>query len=185
MTRPFRFKPSLADTRRANKAAHEYYAAISGKETPPEQAVLHADVRDKVSRPRKPRTDTDPLPESQVQKNIINMLMKHERVQYVLRTNSGSAGDSYVQFNALYLPHRFRVPWPGVTPDMRISDLHVILIDASLMAVECKPGDWKRSYGISDKAMREQAQENYLAHVRACGGIGIFATCVEDVGAVL
>ena len=188
MARKLGFKPSFQDQRRANKAAHEYYAAISGKETPPEQAILHADVKPKVARgARKPRDAADGLPESEVQKNIINFLMRHYRVVLVIRTNSGAVGADgrYIEFNHVYLPHRFRAEWPAVTPKMLISDLQVILTDAQFAAIECKPEKWMRSYGDSDKAVREQGQENYLLHVRACGGIGIFARSIDDVSAVL
>ena len=73
MARKLGFKPSFQDQRRANKAAHEYYAAISGKETPPEQAALHEDVRDKVARgPRKPRDAAEEPTEHQEQSALIS-----------------------------------------------------------------------------------------------------------------
>lgn len=183
-----RFRPSMSDQRRASKSSCDFYAAISGKDTPPEQKAIQATVRDKVARgPRPPRPPNSGDSEATVQKNIIAMLVKHPRVQLVIRTNSGAvnSGGYYVEFNHVFLPHRFRVPWPGVTPEMLISDLQVLLTDGIWMAVECKEEGWAQSQGEGAKAVRERGQAAYLAHVRACGGIGIFATCVGDVEGVL
>lgn len=183
-----RFKPGLADARRASKSGCDYYERISGQPTPPEQKAIQATVKDKVTRgPRQPRPPDDGDSEATVQKNIINMLVKHPRVQLVIRTNSGAvnSGGYYVDFNHIYLPHRFRVPWPGTTPDMLISDLQVLLTDGTWMAIECKESGWQQSQGNGDKAVRERGQAAYLAHVRACGGVGLFACSVGDVEAAL
>lgn len=189
MARNFKFRPSLADTKRANLAAMEAMAHPEMSDAGRQHlAELRASVKPKQERgPRKPRGVEDGESEATVQKNIIAMLVKHPRVQLVIRTNSGAvnSGGYYVEFNHVFLPHRFRVPWPGVTPDMLISDLQVLLTDGTWMAIECKEEKWTRTYGTSDKAIREQGQANYLAHVRACNGIGIFATCIGDVEAVL
>lgn len=189
MTRPFRFKPSPADQARAILSTLE--AMTSDRTTDEGRRLIdemRATVKPKQTRgPRKPRDASDGKAESEVQKNIIHFLMQHERVALVIRTNSGAvnSGGYYVEFNHVYLPHRYRVPWPGVTPEMLISDLQVLLTDGQWMAIECKESGWTQSQGTSDKAVRERGQAAYLTHVRACGGIGIFATGIGDVSAAL
>ena len=176
MARDLKFRPSLADTRRANKAAHEYYAAISGKETPPEQAILHADVREKVARgPRKPAVEGDGSEASNL-KEIIKFLCNHRLVAIVERHNSGMA------YNANGAPVVFHTIYTrGVNGErLKKSDITGMLITGRYFAIEVKNSSWTKP---TDE--REYQQENYLAHVRRFGGIGIFATCVEDVGAVL
>ena len=172
-----RFKPSFQDQRRANKAALDFYAAASGRETPKEQAALHADVRDKVSRPRKARTTGLLATEAEVQRAIIGYLCGHPRVALVERHNSGAVHDAqkgyYIEFHHLY-SRGFK------GEKMRKPDICGMLRDGRYYAIEVKRQGWRKP---SDQ--REIEQENYLLHVRACGGIALFATCVDDVGAVL
>lgn len=169
------FTASYADRRRQNKAALDYYAAVSGRDTPPEQAALHADVCDKITRgPRKPSN----IPtEAETQRAIIAYLCVHPKIALVERHNSGAVIDQqkgyYIEFHHLY-SRGFK------GEKMRKPDICGMLKDGRYYAIEVKREGWR---GPSDQ--REIEQGNYLAHVRACGGIGIFATGVDDVGAAL
>lgn len=173
MPRNLKFRPSLADTKRANKSALDFYASASGRATPPEQEALHADVKPKQTRgPRKPSL----LPsESEVQRSIIAFLCAHPKVALVIRFNSGAVSDGkyYVEF-----AHIYSRGFGG--EKMRLPDVHAMLRNGRPVWVEVKRGDWR---GVSGQ--REIEQENFLKHIRACGGIGIFAKSIDDVSAVL
>ena len=59
---------------------------------------------------------------------------------------------------------------------MRISDFWGILRDGRPLAIECKRRSWTKP---TDQ--REHEQAAFLQMVRDAGGVGIFATCAEDV----
>jgi len=177
------FAPSHADTLRANKKAMQHYAALSGRDTPGEQLSLQT-VRDKVTRgPRKPRTEAQGKSEGEVQKEILEFLGEHVSTHLVLRVNSGAvqSSDYYVQFNRVYLPWKYRVSFPQTQPKMAMPDLLAILVDGKLCAIEVKKQRWVQTLGDSDTAIRERQQANFLAHIRQCGGLGIFACSADDV----
>lgn len=57
MANNFKFRPGLADQRRASKSACDFYAATSGRETPAEQKAIQATVKPKQQRaPRQAST---------------------------------------------------------------------------------------------------------------------------------
>lgn len=172
MQRKLKFRPSLADTKRANKSAHEYYAALSGRETPPEQAALLAKVKPKQTREKKrPLTPS----ESDIQRAIIGYLCHHPKVAIVIRFNSGAVTDGkyYVEFA--------RIHTRGLQGEkLRLPDVYALLKNGRTLWVEVKRGGW-----TAPKDQREIEQRNFLHTVAACNGIGIFASSVDDVAACL
>jgi len=176
-----RFKPTLRQTIRSNTVALESLAHQFGVT---QQGAEHiAAMREEVSAAdakaaaRKPRTPYAGIPEAEIQKAIIRFLLQHPAVAMVERINSGAVyGDAgnFIRFHTLMLPKRYR------HIRMRVVDLNVMLNDGRRMAIECKRDGWKSPMGD-----REREQAAYLAHVREAGGIGIFATCVEDVAVAL
>ena len=166
------FRPSLRDQQRQIKTAMEGMARLYGKELP--DGAL-SDVKPKQTRTK---TVSDVKPESEVQSEIIDFLLQHPAVILVERINAGAvynANGGYIQFHHIYLPKRFKSS-PIERVKMRAADLSVTLIDAKRMVIECKREDWVRPCNE-----REYEQRNYLDHINAHGGIGIFANSVESV----
>jgi hypothetical protein len=163
-------RKSLKDTLRENAQAMRYYARMADK---PDVEIPDGSVR---RGPNKPRAADAPKLESHVQKEIIDWLLDSPHVAMVERHNSGTMqdGDRYVRFNIVMIPARLRPI--GNLQRVRKPDLDVMLKDGKRMVIECKREGWKLGNDI-----REREQENYLAHIRRFGGIGIFATCVRDV----
>lgn len=63
----------------------------------------------------------------------------------------------------------------GIWPQLVTAPM-VGQIIGRFVAVECKEPGWKKP-----KNEREVAQANFLGHVKALGGIGLFAQSVKDV----
>lgn len=95
MTRPVRFRPSLAQTRRANQNAMDFYRALSPREDAP-----RIDTGAKPKRAA-PTRSTEPL-ERDIQKAIRQLLRAHPLVAWHGRINRGAVQDArgnYVAFN--------------------------------------------------------------------------------------
>lgn len=167
------FKPSLNDQKRASLQAQQAMAHPGMSDAAKRHlAEFAATVKPKISRPRKPSLL---LTESEVQRAIIGYLCGHPNVALVIRFNSGAVQSDkyYVEFSHIYSR--------GFNGErLRLPDIYALMRDGRTLNVEVKRGDWR---GVSNQ--REIEQENYLRHVRACGGIGIFATCIEDVAVAL
>lgn len=176
MSRNFRFKPSLQDTKRASLAAMELMShdgmSPAGRE---HLNRLRAETMPKQARgPRKPSTVPT---EAETQRAIIAYLCVHPKIALVERHNSGAVHDAqkgyYIEFHHLYSR--------GFNGEkMRKPDICGMLKDGRYYAIEVKREGWTKPTDL-----REREQAAYLAHVRACGGIGIFACCVADVEVVL
>lgn len=193
MTRPTKpgarlsFRPSHADTKRAIQTSLAHLAAASGMPTPMEQLSIATAKPKRERGPNKPRTADMGKPESVVQKECLEYLCRHPRVHLAIRINSGAIQSDkyYVEFNRIYLPAKYRVTFPESPRKMRIPDVLILMDDARLFACEIKKEFWYRSHGTSEIAVREQEQWNFLEHVRAAGGIGIFACNVDEVRGAL
>ncbi len=169
------FKPSLRDQQRTNKLNMELYR--TGPEQHPDIVKLFADVKPKQTR-AKPGADGRKL-ESEVQLEIIKYLLQHPAVAMVERINSGAVyGESgnFIRFHHLMLPKK----WIGRFGRLRVVDLNVMMDDGRRLAIECKREGW-----LKPTDDREKEQANYLAFVKFCGGIGIFATSTEAVSEAL
>lgn len=174
MARNFKFRPSLADTKRANLAAFEAMAHDGMSDAGREHLEqLRATVKPK--RQRGPsRASTVPT-EAETQRAIIAFLCVHPKVALVIRFNSGAVQSDkyYVEFSHIYSR--------GFNGEkMRLPDIYALLKNGRTLWIEVKREGWTKP-----KDQREIEQANFLNHIRACGGIGIFATSVADVEAVL
>jgi len=168
-----KFKPGLRDQQRAVKAAMEGMARLYGT-TLPEGAL--SDVKDKIA--RGPRTVKTTKPESEVQSEIIDYLVRHPKVALVTRINAGAvfnANDAFIRFHHIYVPHQFKKSNIEKV-DLKISDLTVIMIDGKFCAIEVKEESW-----VKPCNEREYAQQRYLNHIDAHKGIAFFAASVDDV----
>jgi hypothetical protein len=162
--RTLKFKPSFREQLNANQRGLDMLADLSGKP----RIALHVPVAAK-KRARAGSTG-EPL-ERDVQAAIIAYLLHHPQVRLVERINSGTATDqsgNYVRFHTIY------------QKGLRKPDLDCMLADGRRMVIEVKRPGWTKP--INE---REEEQGNYLALIRSLGGIGIFATCIEDVQAAL
>jgi len=170
------FKPSLQDQRRASLQAQQAMAHDGMSDAAKQHlAEFAATVRPK--RTNRPRTESSGKLEGDVQAEIIKWLCRHPRVALIERINSGAVyGEqgNFIRFHHIYMP----LPYRHIK--MRVVDLNVMMTNGRRLAIECKREGWRRP---SDE--REREQENYLVHVRNCGGIGIFATSTEDVRVAL
>lgn len=158
-------KKPLRETLRENQKGLDMWAKMYGKEQ-----TVHIGVKPKreiVNHSAKHEL------EASVIADISKLLAHHPKVLFACRSNSGAAymtgrdgKDMPVTFNRI-----IRSP-----VQMRISDFWGILSDGRPFAIECKRRNWTKP---TDQ--REHEQAAFLQMVRDAGGIGVFATCAEDV----
>ena len=158
-------KKPLRETLRENQKGLDMWAKMYGKEQ-----TVHIGVKPK--REIKNHSDKHEL-EASVISEISKLLAHHPKVLFACRSNSGAAymmgrdgKEMPVTFNRI-----IRSPVA-----MRISDFWGILKDGRPFSIECKRRSWTKP---TDQ--REHEQAAFLQMVRDAGGIGIFATCAEDV----
>jgi hypothetical protein len=159
-----RGRKSLREIYADTNKADAFYAAMHGV-APQNQAEIRA--------PRKraaPGADGMPL-EADIQKAILGYLQLCPKVAFALRVNSGTfveRGDDgkerYIQANRL------------IKIKGRVVDVVGMLTDSRFFAVEVKRPGWTRP-----RNEREEDQEKFINAVKANGGIGLFATSVDDV----
>lgn len=159
-------KKSLRETRLINQESHNYYGKLYGK--PP-----MIDEHVKPKREIVNHTDASEL-EASVISEVSSLLAKHPAVLFAVRQNSGAAflkgrdgKDMPVWFYKI-------IESPC---NMRIADFWGILRGGGrLFAFEAKRRSWTKP---TDQ--REMEQSEFLNMIEACGGIGRFVTCAEDV----
>lgn len=161
-------KKPLRETLRENQRGLDYYAKMYGK---PQTVHIGAKPKREIVN----HSDKHEL-EASVITDISKLLAHHPNCLFACRSNSGAAymtgrdgKDMPVTFNRI-----IRSP-----VEMRISDfwgLHKDNFGMRLFAIEAKRRSWTKP---TDQ--REHEQAAFLQMVRDSGGIGIFATCVEDV----
>jgi len=158
-------KKPLRETLRENQRGLDYYAKMYGK-----PQTVHIPVKPKreiVNHSAKHEL------EASVIADISNLLAHHPKVLFARRNNSGAA--SMPGRDGKDMPVYFtRIIKSPVK--MRIPDIDGYFIDGRKFAIECKRRNWTKP---TDQ--REHEQAAFLQMVRDAGGIGIFATCAEDV----
>lgn len=132
-------------------------------------------LADKLNAPVGKHAKDVPL-ESTVLKDIIGYLRGRSDIGAIVRTNSGQAREEdhgkarFISFNHVY----------GKNENgelMRVLDIQCIQrTSGKLIAIECKRPGFKRPM-----RSHEFMQEAYIKHIRTCGGIAFFATCIADV----
>lgn len=151
--KPVRGRKSLRDILLENQAANNFYQAMLGGETPP-QVIKIPDAPKKRIKSDVPRTD---LLEKDIQKQILMLLKRHPKVQWVARFNSGTfvSGDRYISSNS----------------QSGMSDILGMLKGGRLFAIECK--------SRTGKIMPHQ--QEFLDLITVGGGLAFVARSVEDV----
>ena len=151
--KPVRGRKSLRDILLENQAANNFYQAMLGGETPP-QVIKIPDAPKKRIKSDVPRTY---LLEKDIQKQILMLLKRHPKVQWVARFNSGTfvSGDRYISSNS----------------QSGMSDILGMLKGGRLFAIECK--------SRTGKIMPHQ--QDFLDLINNGGGLAFVARSVEDV----
>ena len=187
MARRMRFKPSFKEQLRQSHAAQRFMAMGAPEEKREEaEARLEAmfpgvDI-DAAHHVHKKRAAPRQL-EAPVVAAISQLLAVHPRVIWAARFNSGAA--SYDAGSGRYAPvwfHKFlcspeKMRMPDFFGLIESPPFHTVYGCACRpIAIEAKAPGWTKP-----RDDREREQAAFLAMVRNCGGIGIFATSVSDV----
>lgn len=155
MRRKPTFRPSLAETKRQNQAALDFYRALSPREDAPR---IDLGAKAKRAAPTKRAT----VSEADVQRAIRQLLRVHPLVAWHGRINRGAVMDAsgnYVQFNDI----------------KGCSDILGQLKTGHMLAIEVKaPGN-----------VPTEAQEEFLDAVACNGGLAFWADSVDVVVARL
>ena len=166
-------RKSLRDSMLENQRSMDMYATFSGKPKVQIENIPAAPV------PRGPRPDSLVPLESDVLKQIVDGLRRHQMVGMVERINSGTAVESNADGSQRHITYN-HVYAVSTREKMKASDLSVTLKNGPWagrrFVIECKRPGWKKPAGD-----RELAQLEYIEHVRECGGYGMFATSWEEV----
>ena len=155
--KPLGFKPTLRQQKEQVNTALRWMATMSGKPIP--EGVLNtiAPKRERAAPVQR---------EAPVVAAIAELLAVHPKVLFAVRQNSGMA--SYEAKSGRYAPvffYRIITSQPVTIPDF-----WGILRDGRMFACEAKAPGWKHPSG--DREMRQAA---FLAMVRNCGGVALFA----------
>lgn len=159
-----RGRKSLRDIYAETNKADAFYAAMHGV-APQNQAVIRA--------PRKraaPGADGMPL-EADIQKSILGFLQLCPKVAFVMRVNSGTFVERGSDGKQRYIQANRLLKIKG-----RVVDVVGQLVDGRFFAVEVKRPGWTHP-----RNEREEDQEKFINAVNENGGIGLFATSVDDV----
>ena len=158
-------KKSLRETVADSQRGLDTWAAAFGK-------TQTVSLANKPKREIVNRSDPNEL-EASVISEVGKLLAVHPNVLFACRSNSGAAymtgrngKDMPVTFNKI-----IRSPETVCLPDF-----WGLLRDGRFLAIECKRRNWTKP---TDQHEREQAA--FLQMIRDIGGVGIFATCAENV----
>lgn len=146
-------RKSLRDILLQNQAANNFYAAMAGK--PPLELTIKMPPAPKTRvKSIEPKTE---LLEKDIQKQILILLKKHPKIQWVARFNSGTFvdGDRYIRANS----------------QRGMSDILGMLKGGRLFAIECK----------SRTGRIEPHQQEFLDLITRGGGLAFVARSVEDI----
>ena len=125
--------------------------------------------------PVRPRAKPRQL-EAPVVAAIAELLAVHPKVLFAVRQNSGMA--SYEAKSGKYAPvffYRILTKQP-----MTIPDFWGVLRDGRMLAIEVKAPGF-----VEPRTDTERRQAAFLAMVRNCGGVGLFATSADQVAEAL
>jgi hypothetical protein len=166
LTRPKSMRETLAE----NRASETKWAQAFG-----------VPLREDAPMPKEKRVRAASVPsddtEAPVIKAVGELLAAHPLVLFAVRQNSGAM--YYENSQRQQVPVWF-YRWARSRVKMRITDYWGLLIGGRMLAIECKKPSWTKP---TDD--REREQQAFIMTVRANGGAGGFATCVEDAERIL
>ena len=83
--------------------------------------------------------------------------------------------------DCLYTVGALPVPiWQGLMSKKGVSDI-LVCYQGKFIAIEVKKSNWKPPGRQAKSYKHYYQQKTFIDQVRAAGGIGFFATCLEDV----
>jgi len=169
-------RKTLRETMLENYAALCQIADLHGKPRPPLPASLPPEPK---RREHKERAADAPKLEGFVQAEIISYLVRHEKVELVIRFNSGAM--SYLGRDNKPIPIWFhRIHRKGIH-NLRVCDIQATLKNGRTLIVEAKREDWK----FNPNNDKEVGQKKYINLHISLGNFGLFATSVQDVATYL
>lgn len=169
------FRKTLREQLEAANKADRFYALLSDKE-PQAQSVL----------PPKRERAKPVQREAPAVAAISELLAAHPRVIWAARFNSGMASfnaDNGGKYQPVWFHKFLRAPEKMRMPDffgLITQEMCVTSHSPLPLAIEAKAPGWTKP-----RDDREREQAAFLAMVRNCGGIGIFATSAEQVAEAL
>lgn len=171
-------KKSLRQTLEENQAVNDFYSDLMGKPRVHNKLLAEMGPKKEAKARKEPvfKLTHPPLPlEKDIQKSIIEMLLKHPKIGLVERINSGAAvgedsrgNKTFVRFNKIYA-HNLR----KVDIDCTLKGP---IIGGKRFVIEVKRPPWTKP---TDQ--REIEQANYIDLVYSLGGYGMFAVSVDQV----
>ena len=173
MARRIAKREDIRDTIARNMRILDAMAVAANK---PKQELSKSLVM-KAKRVQAARID-DGTYEATIQRCIIAMLRKHPKVAIVERHNSGKAMEMNSAGEKRFIAYNTVFKVGGVR--MRKSDIDSQLINGKRLCIEVKRAGWTHP-----RNQREIEQENYIKHVLASTGYGMFATSVAEVEAYI
>jgi hypothetical protein len=171
------FKPSLAETKRQNQAAMDFYRALSPREDAP-----------RIDVGAKPKQERGPIDKANGEGPVLaavgEYLCWHPGVVLVVRLNSGMArneNDAPIWFHKLMKVHG------EVARNFVMLDYLFAMNTGRLGLMECKRPDWTGPSvnGRSTTAERERMQARMIAFARRQGWLSGFVRSVEEARAVI
>ena len=149
-----RGRRTLREQMLRNQATENLYAALSGK--PARELPIPAEPKK-----RQPRTHSTEPSEAETLRAIIQMLHRHPRVAMCWRQNSGTFQERNRDGSVRYI---------RANTARGMSDIMGALKDGRTLAIEVKSRTGKMRPG----------QEEFLASIRAAGGVAGVCRSVED-----
>ena len=154
-----RGRRTLREQMLRNQATENLYAALSGRPA----RELPIPPEPKKRGPRKPSTEPS---EAELLKAILQLLRRHPRVAQVWRQNSGTFAERNRDGSMRYV---------RANTARGMSDIMGVLRDGRTLAIEVK----------SRTGRMRPGQEEFLASIRAAGGVAGVCRSVEDAVALL
>ena len=154
-----RGRRTLREQMLRNQATEALYAALSGR--PARELPIPPEPTKRG--PRKPSTEPS---EAEILRAIIQLLYRHPRVAKVWRQNSGTFQERNRDGTVRYI---------RANTARGMSDIMGVLRDGRTLAIEVK----------SRTGRMRPGQEEFLASIRAAGGVAGVCRSVEDAVALL
>lgn len=154
-----RGRRTLREQMLRNQQTEALYAALSGK--PARELPIPPEPKKRA--PRKPSTEPS---EAEILKAILSMLRRHPKVALCWRQNSGTFQERNRDGTTRYI---------RANTQRGMSDIMGALMDGRTLAIEVK----------SRTGRMRPGQEEFLASIRAAGGVAGVCRSVEDAVALL
>ena len=158
-----RGRRTLREQMLRNQQTEALYAALSGK--PARELPIPPEPKKRPKREPSPAEQRQPS-EAEILRAIIQLLHRHPRVAKVWRQNSGTFAERNRDGSMRYV---------RANTAKGMSDIMGVLRDGRTLAIEVK----------SRTGRMRPGQEEFLASIRAAGGVAGVCRSVEDAVALL